>query len=263
MENNMNVKNLNRMLRVIIVILGLMVFSSNLSGVIWYNGSGIAFEEESLLSYQPNVSQMTILYGMPLVKAVITTSLPGIPNKGANYLKGRIIKGATNFLAAYSHLLMFLKDVETLEAQEVDYNAFKTNLDGTIEYMESAKKNYLELVEKTKQLPYKKSVILKLENFNYDQFQESMNLRKDVFEKVKTFLSKGDVRGMYKETLSQLDNILTISRDIRSKLKSSKSVLFLLPDLRKLNQFCSETMFMGQYAAQVFEEINQELSPKF
>ncbi|UCH98163.1 MAG: hypothetical protein JSV88_15290 [Candidatus Aminicenantes bacterium] len=257
----MSRQNVSRMLQVIAGILVLMTFNTNLSGAIWYNGSGFAFEEEELvLSYQPNGSQMLILYGIPLVKTVITTSLPGIQNTAANYLRDRINKSATNFLASYSHLLMFLKDVEASEAKNVDYNAFKLNLDETIEYMESTKKNYTEIVEMTKQLPYNKSVILKLENFRYDQFQESNNLRKDVFEKVKTFLIKGDVRGMYKKTLSQLDNILTISRDIRRKLKSSKSVL--LSDLWRLNQLYSEAMFMGQYAAQVFEEVKQEVSIK-
>jgi hypothetical protein len=256
----MSRQNLSRMFQIIAGIFILMIFNTNLSGAIWYNGSDFAFEEEAVLSNQPNFSQMAILYGIPLVKTIMTTSPPGIHNTAANYLRDRINKSATNFLAAYSHLLIFLKDMEISEANVVDDNASGLHLDKTIEYMESARKKYNELVEKTKYLPYKESVLLKLENFDYDQFRERKNLGKDVFEKIKAFLGKGDVRGLYKETLSQLNNILIISRDIKSNLKSSKSVL--LSDLWKLNQLCSEAMFMGQYAAQVFEEIKQEVPTK-
>ena len=248
MVNNMSRQNLNRMTGFVVLILVLVVFNSNLLGIIWYNDTNTAFlEQNKAVSYLPNFTTVTSLNRIPIVQPVITNFIHLITDTKDGCLEDFINESAANFLDSYSKWILFSTKGD---------NTLASNLDGAIEYMESTKKSFIDLVQKSEKTHYNPPVILKLENFNYDQFRERKGLREDVFKKVKKFLSKGDMRGMYKETLPLLENILKMSKDIRSKLKEGKAIL--QSDITDLDRLYSEAMFQGQYATQIFGEIKKE-----
>lgn len=232
MVNNMNRQHLNRMTGFAVLILVLVVFNSNLLGIIWYNDSDIGF-------------------GNQRVQLAST-----IPNPELILLKKYINESAANFLDSYSKWFKLHPNGDVLE-KKGNNNAFESNLNGAIEHMESTKKSFIDLVQIANKIDYCNPVILKLKNFNYDYYRGTTYiLKEDVFETVKNKLSKGDIRGMYNETLPLLEKILTMTKDIRSKLKAGKSIS--QPDITDLDRLYSEAMFQGQYATQIFGEIKKE-----
>jgi hypothetical protein len=217
-----------------VLILVLVVFNSNLLGIIWYNDTDIGF-------------------GNAAAQFASTIS----PNPELRRLKECINESAANFLDSYSKWVQYYTNGDKVPGKKGEEdNKFESNLDGAIEYMARTKKSFSDLVQIANKIDYCKPVILKFKNFNYDQFPGRKEIiREDVFEEVKKLLSKGDIRGMYNKTLPVLENILTMSKDIRSKLKAGKSIL---SDLEDLKQLYSEAMFQGQYATQVCGEIKKE-----
>ena len=232
----------------------IMIFSTNLSALIYFNSSDIGFEEsETGNTFLAKFPRAAILQGI-LSMNTVSLSLPNsYQSSTTKRLSDYIKDGAINFLDAYSNFLLFLKEIEASEANKSDHK----KLQDTIDFMEQAKNNYTELSGKADKLSYKQSIRDKLINFDYDGFQEKNQLRKDVFDKVKVFLSNGNIRGAYKEALSQFNNILKVSKNIRGKLKSGK-LSNLLSELLRLNQLYSESMFFGQYVAQVFGELETQ-----
>lgn len=231
-----------------------MIFSTNLSALIYFNSSDIAFEEsETGNTFLAKVLQVPILQGI-LPMNTVSLSLPNnYQYSTTKRLSDYIKDGAMNFLEAYSNFLLFLKEIEASDANKADIKI----LQDTIDLMEQAKNNYTELSEKAEKLSYKEAIIGKLKNFDYDGFRETNHLRKDVFDKVKALLSSVDIRGAYKEALSQFNSILKVSKNIRGNLKSGK-LSDLLSELLSLNQLYSESMFFGQYVAQVFGKLEAQ-----
>jgi len=216
------------------VILVIVVFNSNLlgMGVIWYNDTDVGFRN-------------------PRAQLASTN-----PNPELGLLKTCINESAANFLDSYSKWFKLHPDDGVLERKEDD-NTFLSNLNGAIEHMESTKKSFIDMVQIANKIDYCNPVILKLKNFNYDHFRGTTYiLKEDVFKTVKDKLSKGDIRGMYNETLPLLEKILTMTKDIRSKLKTGKAIL--QSDITDLDRLYSEAMFQGQYATQIFGEIKKE-----
>jgi hypothetical protein len=96
-------------------------------------------------------------------------------------------------------------------------------------------------------------VIHQLEVFDYSRFMEQSDLAPFVFKKVETYLSKGDVTGVYRYIHENLEEILEVLYSIRSAVNAE--TFPHIPDLWALNQMCSETLLFGQYVANVFHEI--------
>jgi len=86
----------------------------------------------------------------------------------------------------------------------------------------------------------------------YKTFCASEGLNPYIFERVKPYLDKGDVRGFFARVSKDADVILEQLYSIKEVLEADKS-----PGINtawKLNQTFFDYVLMGQYAAQVFSD---------
>jgi hypothetical protein len=160
-----------------------------------------------------------------------------------------IVEGAGYFLDSHSSMQAFLNRVEMSDVKGVDYNELREILYNAIENMEKAREAYYNLKLKADNTPYKQVMIDKLLEFNYEGFKESNGLIPFIFERVKNYLSKGDVRGIYAEFVSNTEKILEKLYEIKISVDSDQ-----FPDISNLwriNQVYSEYLLYGQYTSEV------------
>ncbi len=181
-----------------------------------------------------------------------STSLIIVPMSTS--MRTLIIEGAGYFLDSHSGMQAFLNRVEMSEMNgSMDYNEIREILYQVIEDMEKAREAYYNLKIKADNTPYRQDVIQNLLAFNYDEFQAVNGLTASVFENVKNYLSKGDVRGIYGNMLSGTEEILSKLYEVKQMVDSDQFPEITM--LWRINQLFSETLLFGQFTSAVFKYI--------
>ena len=164
-----------------------------------------------------------------------------------------IIKGAEYFFKAHADINLLSEKVEISDIYSADYYTLWWVVNSALDNMKMARYYYQELQYKANNTPYNQTIISKLMAFDYDSFQEKNALLKDVFSEVKSYLGKGDVRGVYSHTSAYFDTLTNTLETIKGELYDGK-----VPGnahLWDLNQVCAKAHMFGQYVAMVFDAI--------
>ncbi|UCH97374.1 MAG: hypothetical protein JSV88_11125 [Candidatus Aminicenantes bacterium] len=162
-----------------------------------------------------------------------------------------IIEGAGYFLKSHSEMLMLLNKVELSELTGPDYPGMQTLVNNALDNMEKASETYKNLIAAAKETPYNPEVITKLIMFDYETFRETNGLNKDIFSRIKKYLAKGDVTGVYVLLESDMALIIQQLKVVQSSMDAG--VFPGISLLWRLNQKYSESLLSGQYTAEVFE----------
>lgn len=161
-----------------------------------------------------------------------------------------IIIGAGHFLKGLSGVHLVLNKVELSELYGVNYEELQTLLDNTIMDFEKARDAYVQLCSKGNTTPYNDAVIYRLMDFDYDGFQKSKRLNSDVFAELRSYMEAGDIRGLYANMQSKIEQILKKLYAARPFFQNA--ALPPVEDIWRINQSCVETALFGQYAAELF-----------
>ena len=152
-----------------------------------------------------------------------------------------IADGACFYLDSYSCFLGYLKEYEAgnMESREALIKAH--------ENIKAADDIYKKIIEVSATYSYNETAIDRLKSFDYDTFGKTFDLNPRVFEQVRVLLSKGDVRGVFREIKNRF-------RVIAGYLSTSETNgIPEKNDLWRLNQVYAETLLFGQYAAEIFD----------
>lgn len=171
----------------------------------------------------------------------------------ASGIRQYVIEGGGYYTKANSYMMLLLNRVEMSELSSLNYPEFYYILYKTISNMEYAEMTYGNLCRTAEVTPYKQDVIETLKNFDYTGFMDKNRLNPYLFEKVESFLSKGDITGFYKQLHADVDAILNRLYYLRETVYAGD-----FPDIAilwRLNQDFSQSILFGQYVAQVFFEI--------
>ncbi len=210
-------------LRIFLVVFILFFLKANVFGVIWANDTDSGFED------------------------------PG-GNKGTTItIRQYVIEGAGYFLDSYSFTLLFLNKIELAELDGMDYTKLGEILSQAIDNMSSARSTYVNLKQKADITPYNQLVITALMNFNYDEFQQTNALNSVIFDPVRTYLKKGDIRGIYNYLLLNIEEILNLLTWIKAEVDAN--VFPGISNTWKLNHTNSQSLVFGQYVSMVFHTI--------
>ncbi len=168
----------------------------------------------------------------------------------SNYLGQLVIEGAGFFLQSNSDYQLFLKKVELSGIVEVNTNEILEVLDKAVKNMELAKQTYEQLLQLTAALEYNPTARERLRDFDYSGYCKKNRLNRPVFRQVEKLLKAGDVRGCYQRCYNAVGVILDKLNDIKTVVESGN--LPVIPACWRLNQLYLETGLFGQYASEVF-----------
>ncbi len=165
-------------------------------------------------------------------------------------MSGLIIDGCGYFLESYANTLLFMKKIEWSGKTALDYDELKNILEKAMDNMKSANETYVNLKQAADAAPYNPAVILALKNFDYDGFKEANSLNGDVFNQVKGYLVKGDIRGVYARILLDTENLIILLE--RIKVQVDTGDFPVIGDVWNLNHAYSQSLLFGQYLSRVF-----------
>ncbi|UCH92706.1 MAG: hypothetical protein JSV88_20750 [Candidatus Aminicenantes bacterium] len=164
--------------------------------------------------------------------------------------------GAGYFLKANSDIQILLRQVElqdSLDSLGIDYVGMQVTVNSALENMINAKQSYELLIQKAETTPYNQAVIDTLKDFAYDAFMQENGLNRVIFEKVRSFLQKGDITGLFKYTYSRYLEIIELLKIVQQDVSQDK--LPGLPVFWQLNETTADISIFGSYAARIFAGI--------
>jgi hypothetical protein len=164
-----------------------------------------------------------------------------------------IVQGAGYFLEANMDIQSLLRQVELQNLQGIDYQEMQSVVNSALENMNNAKQSYELLVQTALRTPYNQSVIEILKDFDYESFMKEYSLNGVIFEKVRGFLQKGDITGVFKYTHSRCLEIIYYLNAINISVSR-----YRLPGLSicwRLNEITADVSLFGSYVARVFAGI--------
>ena len=164
-----------------------------------------------------------------------------------------IVEGAGYVLDARAGVSTFMNRFEIAELTGVDFPEMRSLLNGVIDNLERAKCYYMFIDYIAAYTPYRESVIERLKAFDYESFQKSMGLYSKVFDRVKNYLGRGDVRGVWSVISKDIDSVLFQLYALKKSIDVYKFPT--VQSVWQLNQAFSENIFFGQYFAMVMYEV--------
>jgi len=189
-----------------------------------------------------------------------------IANRGENtidhgdersiYTGNNIVEGAANYLNSYSTYLTLLNRIELSDVKGIDYDELTQIIDKIIATMERAESAYMSLVFNSFGTESNYDFLYRLYLFDYDGFAKKKRLNTVIFDSVTRYLKNGDVIGVFVKLWNDSSRIKLKLYEIKTYITARN-----FPDLSllwALNQDFSQTMFFGQYAAQVFFAVDGE-----
>lgn len=162
-----------------------------------------------------------------------------------------VVDSAGYFFNSHSAFQAFLNRVELAETNGIDAVELKGILYSAIDNMEKAKTAYANLIIISEKMPLNQALIDQLAKFDYTSFRAKYGLVESTFEKIKMFLSKGDIKGLDSTMLANMDNILTQQYIVKSSIDKGG-----IPDIAilwRLNQSYFEAQLFGQYMSEILK----------
>jgi len=211
-------KTENNVLRVLVGVFFILLFTFNVNSWVVVNGSEKGFN----LDYQEE-------------------------------LEDEILVGAANFLDSYSETLNFFRRIELAKLVQLDFNELKIFIDKAVFKMENARDAYTRLNQKATTASYDLKIINRLVVFDFGNFQNDRGLNKERFSEVSSFLSQGDVRGVYNKILIRVEALLSTLYGVKNTIDSGN--IPEIPILWNLNRLYSRTIIFGQQVAKVFYQV--------
>lgn len=193
----------------------------------------------------------------PFIKANSTDSGYDGPDgeKSGASIGFLIVQGAGYSLTAQSETLKFLNRIEMSEISGIDFNELQEIIEAAADKMDMAKGVYWLLKVTADHTPYNPEVIEKLAAFDYQGFQTRHGLIGPIFAEVTNFLKNGDIRGLYARMLDDAAALSGRLHGIKSMVDTGQFPEIY--DLWRLNQEFSESLLLGQYAAEVFFQLDK------
>jgi hypothetical protein len=166
------------------------------------------------------------------------------------------IDAAGFFLQSNSDFQSFLKKVELSETYGLNYEDSIDIISSSIENMEMANSLYFQVWVISKSLERNPVVLLKLNQFNYDLFQDENMFIPSIFNEVMRFLRPGNMTGAFEWIYNETGVIIKGLKSIKALLAAN---YIDIHGCWNVNQHLIKAALFGQYISQVFFEIKKSI----
>jgi hypothetical protein len=161
-------------------------------------------------------------------------------------IEENIVEGSIHFLQSKSSADLLLCEIEKSANREFNYSLSIEYVEKAISELEISRASYINAIEIGKRIGYIKEKVDWFKFFDYDSFIKDNNLNGELALKVKYYLFRGDVIGIYQQNIDNITNILNTLYLIKDQIKSNR-----VPDKTafwKLFQQYAETALFGNYS---------------
>ncbi len=229
---------------VAVLIAGLFVPSYP---VISYNGSGHGFCD--------GVSAMTMAACEEGEGASVLNkgAWDGLPSASGLLIENLVEEAGGAYIEGTAFFLKLLNRVEMANQEGVDYTEMLALAQKAQEKIAHSAAVYGALVSIANASVYNSVIQEKLRNFRYGEYAGDNGLNPVIFKEVESFLSGGDIRGIYNRTytvvLEAEDQLLGVCGTLGDNKLPALKVLW------ETNEHLYGHLVFGQYVSRVFKEI--------
>jgi hypothetical protein len=163
------------------------------------------------------------------------------------------VSGTSFFLKSNADVFLLLNEVEVGYPNNLNFSQALSYVDSAIYKLDMAKNKYLLIIKQGENIHYVSKMVDRLQTFDYTGFATNRNLNNDVMTRVQGYLANGDIIGLYRKNIANIDTILILLNEIRYMLTTG-----VHPDMNKfwsLLQQYSDAILLGNYATVVFNHM--------
>ncbi len=169
------------------------------------------------------------------------------------YIEENVIDGSTQYLISKANATLLLCEFEKAGRAEFNFPLALEYTEKAIEALETALGYYGTAREIGQRLGYSTQKVDWFKSFNYDDFAKSNKMNMEIAAKVKGYLSKCDVLGIYQHKMDNLKSILLTLNSIRNELKDNQKPSASI--FWKLYQEYAESSLFGNYSTLIGKTI--------
>lgn len=178
-----------------------------------------------------------------------------------NYIHGQgepegdslIVKGASAFLLSYSDVLLVLNESELGKNGIAGPERSLGLVESALSRLTTSRQRYQDALVLLKLTERKKGMREKLKHFDYTGLVSARGLDDSAMQRVSAYLMAGDLAGLLRDAIHQLEELEGWLQYIRDNYSKSKSVE--IDVLRPLFEGYSNFLRTGYYSSLVFSSI--------
>ena len=194
------------------------------------------------------IGLMAIGFFVGLNAFIVLNGIP--PCDGMGAIGSLTVDAASNFLQSNADVLLFLNEVEISEYNGFNFVRALELVVSAIEKLEKARADYAQMSTLSDSPCHGMVMSGKLQTFDYGRLVAEEQLNKEIMGLAAAYLVKGDVAGVYKKMLADVDVILADLYAMRETLK--KEVQPGLDSCWILLHRYSDAILFGNYVTLVF-----------
>jgi len=194
------------------------------------------------------IGLMAIGFFVGLNAFIVLNGIP--PCDGMGAIGSLTVDAASNFLQSNADVLLFLNEVEISEYNGFNFVRALELVVSAIEKLEKARADYAQMSTLSDSPCHGMVMSGKLQTFDYGRLVAEEQLNKEIMGLAAAYLVKGDVAGVYKKMLTDVDAILADLYAMRETLK--KEVQPGLDSCWILLHRYSDAILFGNYVTLVF-----------
>ena len=161
-------------------------------------------------------------------------------------IENHVIEGATHFFISKAHADLLFKEYEQSATAELNKSQAAAHADNALAELKLALDNYHHAADIAGRIGYVQDKRQHFKDFDYSQLAEHLNLDRHIAGQVESYLSRGDIVGIYQKNIDNLEALAVTLGQIRDTLKSGGE-----PGIQTvwtLVRQYSETLLFGNYA---------------
>jgi len=188
------------------------------------------------------LSAVFSLYG----DMVLNDTDPVFPENDRRAISELLVSGAAGFIDSNCEALLLLREFELSSNSSFSIANALLRTENALNKLEEAMKNYSEALKIGENCGYEKTYRDKLVDFNYDTCIIEEKLNSEIANAVAYYLKRGDVLGMYRKNIENIDELIGILKTIQNSLRNNEK-----PDIAvfwSLLQKFSMCKLFGNYA---------------
>jgi hypothetical protein len=132
-----------------------------------------------------------------------------------------LVNGAVGFIDANCEALLLLKEYEISANTPFSISNALLRTENALNSLEDARKHYSDALKIGEMCGYVKTYRDMLINFDYTAYINEEKLNSEIANLVAYYLKKGDVLGMYRKNIDNIDELIGVLKTIQSSLRNN------------------------------------------
>jgi hypothetical protein len=170
---------------------------------------------------------------------------PVFPENDRGSISDLLVNGAAGFIDANCEALLLLREYEISSNSSFSITNALLRTENALNKLEESRKSFSEALKIGEMCGYVKTYRDMLIYFDYDSYILEEKLNSEIANSVAYYLKKGDVLGMYRQNIDNIDELIEILKNIQNSLRNNAK-----PDITvfwSLLQKFSLTKLYGNY----------------